>query len=317
MTFSPPFSLVDAVYAAARWGWYLSVFLVLGAGSYAPFLFRARTGLHATDPELAHELSRRAARIGLWASLALLGLAALRLYLQARLLLDPADPVTGGFLRAILGSGWGSGWLRQVAMVLLATIAFVAAGRGSRFGWMVAVAASGGLGLTTGMTGHASTAKAGAGGMLLDAAHVWAGGLWLGGLAVMLGAGLAACRALQPEQRPPVMRALVADFSRRALVFGPLTLGLGIWLAARYLGWSWPFHLADSSYGWVLGGKLAALAGIAALGGYNWRISQARLARAGGESRLRRFTALELLFGAILLGITAVLVALPLPEGMQ
>jgi putative copper export protein len=313
---SASFSLVDAAFVAARWGWFAATFLLLGAGSYAPFLFRARTALHTTDPEVAGELARRAATIGLAASLTLLALAIVRLYLQARTLVDPTEPVTAEFLRAVLSSSWGRGWLRQTAMAALAMLAFVAARSktGSRIGWFVASAAGGGLGFTAGMTGHANTARAGTGGLLLDAAHVWAGGLWLGGLAVMLIAGLGACHRAKPEERPPLIRALVADFSRRALVFGPLTIGLGIWLAAHYLGWRWPFHLAESTYGWVLGGKLAALAGVAALGGYNWRITQPRLARDGGESRVRRFSALELFFGGVLLAITAVLVALPLPE---
>jgi putative copper export protein len=310
------FSRVDAVYAAARWGWFVATFLLLGAASYAPFLFRARTALHRTDPDVARELARRAAVIGLVASLTLLGLALLRLYLQALTLVDPGEPVTGEFLRAVLSSSWGKGWLRQVTMVVLATLAFAAAlsGAGARLGWLVASAASGGLGVTAGMTGHANTARAGMGGLLLDAAHVWTGGLWLGGLAVMLIAGLGACHRAKREERSSLIRALVADFSRRALLFGPLTIALGIWLAARYLGWRWPFHLAESTYGWVLGGKLAALAGVAALGGYNWRITRSRLARDRGEARLRRFGALELFFGSVLLAITAILVALPLPE---
>ena len=127
-------------------------------------------------------------------------------------------------------------------------------------------------------------------------------------------AGFGACRELWPEQRPPVIRALVADFSRRAVVFAPLTISLGVWLAARYLGWSWPLHLGGSPYGLALAAKLAALAGVGALGAYNWRFTQPRIARTGGESRLRRFSVLELVLGVILLGVTAVLVALPLPE---
>ena len=303
-----PFSLVDAAYAAARWGWYLAAFLVLGAGSYAPFLFRGPSSLRATDPGIAAELTRRAARIGLVAAGVLLLLSALRLYLQARTLNDPTEPLTLDFFRAVLGSGWGRGWKRQAA-------AFAAARSGSRVAWLVALAGSAGIGLTAGMTGHANTGKSGPGGMLIDAAHVTAGGIWLGGLAVMLFAGVAACGALEPEHRPVVLRSLVGDFSRRAQVYAPLTIALGVWLAARYLGWSWPLHLGRSTYGWVLAGKLAALAGVAALGGYNWRISQPRLTRAGGESRLRRFSTLELWFGLVLLGITAVLVSLPLPEG--
>jgi putative copper export protein len=311
---SVPFSLLDATYAVARWGWYLAAFLVLGAGSYAPFLFR-RSSLAATDSGIAAELIRRAARIGFFAGLALVLLAAARLYLQARLLNDPGEPLTLDFYRAVLGSGWGRGWQRQAGAALLAVLAFAATRKGSRVAWLVALAGCAGIGLTAGMTGHANTGKSGPGGILIDAAHVTAGGVWLGGLAVMVLAGLGACRGLEPARRPAVLRSLVADFSRRALLFAPLAIGLGVWLAARYLGWSWPLHLVRSSYGWVLAAKLAVLGGVAALGGYNWRITQPRLTAEGGESRLRRFSALELWLGIILLGITAVLVSLPLPEG--
>lgn len=307
------YTLLDAAYAAARWGGYLTVFLVLGASSYAPFLFGGRTGLAVTHPELAADLSLRAARIGFAAAAFLLGFVALRLYLQTRTLLDPAEPVTVEFLRAVVGSGWGRGWLRQAAMALVAFLAFGAAIRMSRFGWMVAAAASGGLGLVAGMTGHAGTDRGGELGTLLDAAHVWAGGFWLGGLAVLLLAGLPACRSLPSEERPVLVRTLVADFSRRALVFGPLAVGLGVWLAARYLGWGFLLHLFESRYGTALAIKLAALAGVAALGAYNWRVVQPSLARPAGEARLRSTARLELLLGVLLLAATAVLVALPLP----
>lgn len=307
------YTLLDAAYAAARWGWYLTVFLVLGASGYAPFLLRARTGLATTHPELAADLSHRSARLGFTAALFLLGFVALRLYLQSRTLLDPGEPVTAEFLRAVIGSGWGRGWLRQAAMALVAFLAFGAALRASRFGWMVAAAASGGLGLVAGMTGHAGTARGGDLGVLLNAAHVWAGGFWVGGLAVMLLAGLAACRNLPSDERPRLVRTLVADFSRRALVFGPLTVGLGVWLAARYLGWTFPLHLFETSYGTALAIKLGALAGVAALGAYNWRVVQPTLGKPAGETRLRQTGLFELLLGVLLLAATAVLVALPLP----
>lgn len=310
---SEPYGLLDAAYAAARWGWYLTAFLVLGAGGYAPFLFRHRTRLDATDPEVERDVSRRAARIGLVASLALLGFASVRLYLQARTLLDPGDPVTSDILQALLASAWGQGWERQAMMALLATLAFGAAGRGSRFGWMVASAAGGGLGIAAGMTGHAATEPAGPGGLLIDAAHVWAGGFWLGGLAVMLLAGTAACRLVPTDRRPTVIRALVADFSRRATLFAPLTIGLGIWMAIRYLGWTWPLDLFKSAYGWALAAKLTALVLVGVLGAHHWRLIKPRQGVALNERKFRRTGAIELLFGAVLLAATAVLVALPLP----
>lgn len=307
------FTLLDAGYAAARWGWYLTVFLVLGASGYAPFLLRARTALSVTHPELAAGLARRSARIGLRASVFLAGFVTIRLYLQSRTLLEPGEPLSAEFLEAVIGTGWGQGWLRQAAMALLVLLGFAAATRGSRFGWMVAAAASGGLGLVAGMTGHAATARGGELGVLINAAHIWAGGFWLGGLAVLLLAGLAACRGLSAEERPKMVRTLVADFSRRALVFGPLAIGLGVWLAIRYLGWRWPLELLDSTYGAALAVKLIALAGVAAIGAYNWRVVQPSLSHPVGESRLRRSSVRELVLGILLLAATAVLVALPLP----
>lgn len=312
---SESLGLVDAIYAAARWGWYLSAFLLLGAASYAPFFFSLHTRLRGSHEALAADITRRAARIALIAAAVLVLLTVLRLYLQSKTLLDPSEPVTGEFLGAVLGSNWGRGWKRQAAAGVLALIAFSLAQKGSRGAWLLAVAASLAVGATAGMTGHANTARSGPGGILLDAAHVVAGGLWLGGVGVMLLAGVSACGRMGAEDRADALRALVAGFSRRALVLAPLTIALGVWLAARYLGWSFPLHLTASSYGWVLAGKLTALAGTGAMGAYNWRITQPRLSEISGERRLRRVSALELFFGVVLLGLTAILVALPLPEG--
>jgi putative copper export protein len=309
---SQAWTLLDAAYTAARWGWYLAIFTVLGASTYAPFLL-ARTGLRITHADLAANIARRAARIGCLAAGLALGFALLRLYCQSRSLLDPEEPLTRDFLGAVLGTDWGTGWLRQAAMGVLALLGFAGATRGFRLAWMVAAAAGVGLGLVAGMTGHAATPRGGSLGLFLTAAHVWSGGFWLGGLAVMLGAALPACRAASPEERPALVRTLVADFSRRALICAPLVVGVGVWLAIRYLGWTWPLTMFDSTYGIALAIKLAALAGVAALGAWNWRVVQPRLADASGESRLRRSALIELILGALLLAATAALVALALP----
>ena len=310
---SEAYTLIDAAAAAARWGWLASVFLLLGAGSYAPFLFNSRTHLEATDPDIADVLPRRAAVIGFSAGLALLVLTALRLYLQGRSLQEPGEPVTAELLGAVLDTDWGNGWKRQAVLAVLAVLSFGAAKAGSRFGWMVATASGGGLGLAAGMTGHAITNRAGPLGLILDAVHVWAGGLWLGGLAVLLIAGLGACRRLASARRPIVVRALVADFSRRALIFGPITIFFGGWMAVQYLGWRWPLELFRSSYGWTLAVKLGVLIVVACLGAYNWRVAQPALGDSAGERRFRGSALMELVFGGLLLVVTAVLVALPFP----
>ena len=307
-------SVVDAGYAAARWGWYLAAFLVVGAGSYAPFLFRG-TSFPSAYPALGRELTRRGVRVGLWAALALVVLALVRLYLQARTLNEPGEPLTAEFVGAVLGSNWGKGWIRQAAAAVVSFLGFGLFRWIRGTAWLVILLGSIGIAVTAGMTGHANTVAAGRAGWLIDAAHVLAGALWLGGLGILVLAGLPVCATLPPAERRAALRLLVGDFSRRALVVAPLTVFFGVWLAIRYLGWRWPLTLPESSYGIVLAGKLVALGLVGALGAYNWRITQPRLSREGGERRLRKASALELTFGVLLIAVTAVLIALPLPEG--
>ena len=307
------FSLLDAGFAAARWGWYLALFLVIGAGTYAPSLFGARTALDAAEPDLAKRISRRAAITGGCAALLLLAFALLRLRLQLQTFLEPGEPLTRDLVIATMGTAWGKGWLGQAALSLLAVPAFAWATGGGRGGWTLAHAAGGGLGLASGATGHAISEVGGRYGFLLDAAHIWAGGLWLGGLALLLGAAVPAARGLPQDTRRQVLRALVADFSRRALVVAPAAVLLGVWLAVSYLGWRWPLELTQSGYGRVLGLKLLALAGVGLMGAWNWRVVQPGLARGEDQRRLFRSGAAELLFGACLLAATALLVATALP----
>jgi putative copper export protein len=62
--------------------------------------------------------------------------------------------------------------------------------------------------------------------------------------------------------------------------------------------------------------KLCCLGGVAALGAYNWRVVQPKLEAGAGDDLLRRSAWTELALGAVLLIVTAVLVALPAP-GME
>ncbi|NOT08207.1 MAG: hypothetical protein HOP28_08375 [Gemmatimonadales bacterium] len=309
-----PYTLLDAAYAAARWGWFLPALVVIGAASYSPYFLLP---IRRLDSAFARELAKRAARLGIVASILLVLAAGIRLYIQSRTLLDPDEPASFEFIGVVLDTGWGRGWLWQAAMSLLALTAYIVAAAGVPFGWWLASAASVGIAFTAGLTGHAATPKSGTGGLILDGLHFAGGGVWLGGLAVMFLCGLSASRTLPSSARPTLVRALVANFSRRAIVAGPLTIAIGVWLAARYMGWTWPAHLLGSGYGRALGIKLIALAGVAGIGAYNWRIVQPALDESATERHLRSSAALELLIGALLLAATAVLVALPLPsEGM-
>jgi putative copper export protein len=143
---------------------------------------------------------------------------------------------------------------------------------------------------------------------------VGAGGVWIGGLFVLMLAGLPACHVAEAEVRSSARRLLVGLFSSRALIAAPLTVGFGAWLGVQYLGWSWPLTLFDSSYGGALAVKVALVIAIAVLGARNWRYVQPRLEQPEGERLFRRTGGAEVLLSVLLLGVTAVLVALSFAE---
>ncbi len=155
--------LVGPAYVAARWGFYLAVFLTIGASSFAPFFFPRGNPFRVAFPEAARTLHRRAATTGLVASIAVLAFAVFRFWMQTRTLRDPGDPLTSEFVRAVLSTSWGRGWQRQAALTIPAALGFGLA-RTRTTGWILATLSAVGLAVTTGMTGHAATAEAGPGG---------------------------------------------------------------------------------------------------------------------------------------------------------
>jgi copper transport protein len=286
------------LYAAARWLSYLAAFLVVGAVGFRRFVLP-----RAAEASVALPLARTAtAQAGL-AAVVLAAAHLARLYLQARSLIDESEPVTVGFLADILTTGWGRGWLAQLAAALLAAVG--ARIRSPAGATILAVAALG-IVCAAPLTGHAvGLPQAGRLGYPLDLLHFGFGAVWLGTLVTMLIAGLRG----DLVGVIPVSR-LVAAFSTVALVTGLGAIVFGVVIAWRYLGAFAPF--VTSTYGRAVLIKVAVLGGVAGLGAYNWRVVGPRLAR-GQPAPVRESSTAEVVIGAVLLAITAVLVALPLP----
>ena len=71
--------------------------------------------------------------------------------------------------------------------------------------------------------------------------------------------------------------------------------------------------LWESTYGRTLLVRLAILVGVAGTGAYNWLRVRPRLGSEIAPKRLQRSTAMELAIGALIVIVTAVLVATPAP----
>jgi putative copper export protein len=298
--------LIDAA-APVRWIAFLSLFPLVGVVAYAT-LVRRRLG--AADPALARQLIERGRVGGVVAGLVLLSALALKLYFQVRAFSMPGEPLTWADAQPILtGTSWGHGWEWQGAAALATLLGLIIAGR-QRIGWLVTVIGALGLLASFPLTGHAVEHPLGPLiGVGLQGLHVAGAALWLGTLALLMSAALPELKRRADGEAN--LARLVEGYSPLALVGAGTATGAGVLLSLTTVA-SWP-ALVETVYGRTLLVKLVVLAGVMALGFYNWRRVRPALGAEPGARRLTRSAAAELVIGTLLLAVTAVLVALPAP----
>lgn len=327
------FDAESPAYVAVRWLTYAALLVVLGAVAFRVgvlgFLRRApgaRTGAGGVAGWFAvvgfiPDTEHRAAALGYWGALALVVAAVARLGAQSVAMHGAAEALDPSRVLAMLRhTVWGWGWLLQLAGAALAALGFAAARRRGAAGaagragggWAAATAAALLLAFTPALSGHAAasprfTPLA----IVSDGLHVLGAGGWLGGLLVMLAAGVPAALALGPERRGAAVAALVHAFSPTALGFAAVVAVTGVfagWLHVGRLAALW-----ETGYGQVLLVKLAVLTLVAATGAYNWLRVRPALGDDTGAARIRRSATAELAVGALVLLATAALVATPTP----
>jgi putative copper export protein/methionine-rich copper-binding protein CopC len=298
---------------AVRWAWFASLLGMIGAVAFRygvlPKLDR--------DPEL-HAVAARGEGAVWYVALgaAALSVAALfaRLWMQVAALGGGEAAWDGARLDVLLrDTGWGLAWVLQaIATLAFVTGLFIAkAPHGRAVGWMGAAAGAVLLSAVPALSGHAaSVGRLNGVAILMDTVHVLGAGVWLGTLAALLAVGIPAA-LLSGEASGGAVAAMVRAFSPMALA-GAAAVGVtGIVNVLFQLD-----ALTDvwaTGYGRALLLKLALLAGVGALGFYNWRRVLPALGDDPGTRRLRRSARAELGLGVVVLLVTAVLVALPTP----
>jgi putative copper export protein/methionine-rich copper-binding protein CopC len=181
--------------------------------------------------------------------------------------------------------------------------------------WAVAALGALVLAFSPALSGHAAAAaRMGGLAIVADALHVLAAGGWIGGLLVLLAAGVPAAMRLDREERGPAVAALVNGFSPTALAFAGMLTLTGLFAAWLHMG-SIP-ALWESGYGRTLLVKLAVLSAVFGTGAYNWLKVKPALGGEIGATRLRRSATIEIAIGAIVLLVTAVLVATAPPAAL-
>jgi copper transport protein len=307
------FGVESPLYALVRLLVFVGVLGVVGVTAFQLLVLSrvVRTG-RVAGRLLAESIGVAPARLGLGFVGLLVVAVALRLIAQGYAL--GGGRFDGAGLRAMLvGTVWGWGWLVQGTAAVVAGLGFRRASRARLGGWAVAGGAALVLGFTPGLSGHAAGVPARASlALLADAGHVLGAGGWLGTLLVLLGIGLPAALRLEEAVRGAAVAGLVHAFSALALCSASLVIvtgGIGAWLHLGALSALW-----QSDYGRALMVKLGVLALVFGAGAYNFLRVRPMVESAGGARRLRRTSTLELAVGAVVLVVTAVLVALPAPR---
>lgn len=242
----------------------------------------------------------------------LLALLPLRLLLQAASFF-PDDPA-GNMLTVATGTPWALGWWLQVVSIVLVVAGLLFAGRGGvrPFGWKVIAAGALLLPIVPVLSGHGWSDSPRALSAAATWLHVVAAGGWMGGLACLLLAGLPALRrhgADAPADAPGIA-GMVGAFSRVAQAAVALLLVTGaakVWIHIGAVSDLW-----TTRWGRTLLIKDLLVAGVLALGFYNWRVVRPALAGDPRPRRLQRPAVVELLIGVAVVGVTTFLVAQPL-----
>lgn len=249
-----------------------------------------------------------------------LGLAAVaatlaRLLAQHAAVFGTEEPYSRDSLATLLfRSNWGQGWWLAITAALAVTWVAPRLRRTGHTAWLALAAAVLLLAVSQPSSGHPAAAAYPRLAIAAQTLHLLGAGGWVGTLALLTLVAIPAARRLEGEAvgDPDVRIAgLVRAFSPVALACAALLGITGVLTAWNNLGGLAP--LWESPYGRTLLLKLALLTVAAGTGAYNWRRVLPALGTSTASDRLRRSTLIELTAALLLLVVTAILVATPMP----
>lgn len=247
-----------------------------------------------------------AVRWGMWSSVVLLAVAAPRLWLQARGFVDAGDPVLP-MMANVLQTRWGLGWSLQAAGALVALSGFIPSPWKSRWGGALCVAGALALVAAPALMGHAvAVTRLRWLAVPADMLHTLAASTWTGALTVLT---VCAAKLRTDREGGATTGRMITAFHPMALTSAAVivaTGALGAWLRVTHLS-----SLLHTGYGAIFATKLVFAALVTAIGGYHSRRGAEDARR--GAATLHRSLRAEVLFAALVIVATALLVGSP-PE---
>jgi putative copper export protein/methionine-rich copper-binding protein CopC len=291
----------------ARWVNFSALILMVGAVAFR-FGVLERAVRHLGEP-LTTNVDDVLRRFALVAAVFVILSNILRLWLQFGSIHGPERLFEGDLLGALLlKGGWGKAWIAQTvaAAGYLVSVAIKTEDRSDS--WYSAIPFAVVAASAPAFSGHAAAVQQMAIVPILDdAVHVMAASAWLGTLAVLMFAALP--RVLRAEDGFVKLAAMVNIFSPLALVMAGIAVFTGAMNAFIHITafsdlWTTP-------YGRLLALKIGLVLLTMTMGAYNWRVVKPALGTEAAARDLKRSARSEVAMGAIIIVITAILVATP------
>lgn len=298
-------------YRTVRWIEFVALITILGVLGFR----------HAVLPSLASravptaDAGDRARRFG-QSALVLYGIAAVvRLYTESSAIHGAAGALDPAQLRLMLGGTiWGIGWTFGVMGAISLFIGWTISKRHVAIGTPLALTGGFLIVLSPSLSGHAAAGSPFVLSVTLDALHVAAAGVWVGGLLMVLIAGLPAMRRVATGNADTAVAALVNSFHPVALFCAPIVVIAGTGSSWLRLGGA--SALFGTPYGRTLLIKVGLFALVALMGLHNWLRGRRKLGTEDGTRRIRLTGSIELVLASLVLAITTMLVVTPVPAEM-
>lgn len=248
-------------------------------------------------PQIGAEIAAGAARMTFWASLALAGFEAVKLAMQAALLMGTVDLT---LLQALGAQFAVAGLVKIAAAIVLACML----ARGAGAPWPVLALPAAVILAAATFTTHAAARLTGEVPLLIvSAAHQLGAAIWLGGLPCFLW-------ALTRAGTGDAVRLIGARYSRLSVIGVGIIVLSALGIAYAYIG-SWG-GLFGAAYGVMASAKIAMLGMLLLLGLGNFLLVKRLRADPGTPTlRLRRFVEVEIGIGLTIFFAASSLTSVP------
>ena len=293
---------------SVRWAELIAVITLIGSVVFRLFVLPRAEWPAAAVTDSAERVRRFAAAV-----LVLFAITTLtRLAAQSESMAGQAGMSAAAVLSIVGDTSWGRGWLFGVigAAVVASGLLFARLGL---TGWIVAALGAAAICLSEALTGHSgSMVRMAPLAIVTDVAHLVGAGGWLGGLACVAICGLPALRRFDDHVRDSGGSRMTRTYHRIAIesvVLVLVTALVAAWLRLNALSDLW-----TSQYGRNLLWKMALVLVLLIFGSYHWRTAVIPEWSATTGRRFRMSAAAELVVGALVIAVTAVLVSTELPS---